>query len=379
MKLPVLKKLNKRTKWRDSKRSGNRYTTFLPEMTEGNNLPLQLRPGFTLMDRADPNGWLSGVSRTMATEGNDVGYSIPDVMAVEQQIRRLIRLPRNEALHHQEMRDWRAVLAILLLWDGWEKDEFWPELRMVDFIQPEEDEAPSSFRNALIRAVSKKRAREGVRIFSLYRTMDLVTESVPLALVSSETIIAPAANMSERMMERLLPSVVTWYNRDKKRFEDPTTYLSDLDRLRLVMQLRILQEMNADEELGSCLYTGTDNHLVGLLEQFIEDLNDYRFQWRKELANPKSDAMSKMYDMLVAVKGLYRDGGETSYVRAVQRHEYPLAIGDLLRNPLLKSLCLDPTRRNEMTDRLHHRHVEDTSHFYYTCNGIGERRVFYPV
>jgi len=369
MRWPAFKKPNRRSKTRDRKRSGNRYTTFLPEMTEGNNLPLQLRPGFTLMDRADPNGWLSGVSRTMATSGTDVGYSIPDVMAVEQQIRRLIRLPRNEALHHQEMRDWRAVLAILLLWDGWEKDEFWPELRVTDFIQPQEDEAPSSFRNALVRAVSKKRAREGVRIFSLYRTMDLVTESVPLALVSSETIIAPAANMGERLMERLLPSAVTWYNREKKRFEDPTEYLSDLDRLRLVMQLRILQEMNADEELGSCLYTGNDNHLVGLLEQFIQDLNDYRFEWRNNL-RPDTPVMEAMYDRIVAVRGLYRQGGDSSYVRAVQRCEYPLEIASLLRNPLLVSLSLDPSRLDEMAHRLHVRHVEDTTHVYYTYNNI---------
>lgn len=369
MKLKLLSKFQKRSKYRERKRTGNRYTTFLPEMTEGNNLPLQLRPGFTLMDRADPNGWLAGVSRTMATSGTDVGYSIPDVMAVEQQIRRLIRLPHNESMHHQEMRDWRAVLAILLLWDGWEKDEFWPELRVVDFIQPQEDEAPSNFRNALVRAVSKKRAREGVRIFSLYRTMDLVTESVPLALVSSETIIAPAANMAERLMERLLPSAVTWYNREKKRFEDPTSYLSDLDRLRLVMQLRILQEMNADRELNSCLYTGEENQLVGLLEQFIQDLNDYRFRWRNSL-KPGSDEMDAMYDRIVAVKGLYRDGGDTSYVGAVERREYRLIISDLLRNPLMASLSLDPSGREEMARRLHARHVEDTSHFYYTYDGI---------
>ena len=370
MKLKLFQKRAKRGKWRDRKRSGNRYTTFLPEMTEGNNLPLQLKPGFALMDRADPNGWLSGVSRTMATSGTDVGYSIPDVMAVEQQIRRLIRLPRTEALHHQEMRDWRAVLAILLLWDGWQKDDFWPELRMTDYIQPEEDEAPSSFRSALIRAVSKKRAREGVRIFSLYRTMDLVTESVPLALVSSETIIAPAANMGERLMERLLPSVVTWYDRDKKRFEDPTEYLSDLDRLRLVMQLRVLQEMNADEDLGSCLYTGRQNHLVGLLEQFIQDLNDYRFSWRYSLSRPDSPAMTQLYDRIVAVKGLYRNGGDTSYVRAVERHEYPLIISDLITNPLIKSLMLDNSDMDKKARRLNDRHVEDTVHVYYTYNDI---------
>lgn len=370
MKWQLNQRRKKRSKWRERKRSGNRYITFLPEMTEGNNLPLQLKPGFSLMDRADPNGWLSGVSRTMATSGADVGYSIPDVMAVEQQIRRLIRLPRAEALHHQEMRDWRAVLAILLLWDGWEKDNFCPELRVVDYIKPQEDESPSSFRSALIRAVSKRRAREGVRIFALYRTMDLVTETCPLALVSSETIIAPAAHIPERVLERLLPSVVTWYNREKKRFEDPTTYLSDLDRLRLVMQLRILQEMNADEELGSCIYSDRRNHLVGLLEQFIQDLNDYRFGWRYSLSHPDSPAMMQLYDRIVAVRGLYCDGGSTSYVHAVKRQEYPLVIAQLLCNPLLASLSLGKTQVEDMAKRLHDHHVEDTVHIYYTYNDI---------
>lgn len=369
MKWPVIRKHKKRSSWQANKKSRNRYFTFLPEMTEGNNLPLQLKPGFTLMDRADPNGWLSGVSRTMDTAGTDVGYAIPDVMAVEQQIRRLIRLPRGEALHHQEMRDWRAVLAILLLWDGWEKDDFWPELRMVDFIEPQEDEAPSSFHSALMRAVSKKRAREGVRIFSLYRTMDLVTEVCPLALVSSETIIAPAANMPERLLDRLLPSVVTWYNRDKKRFEDPTEYLSDLDRLRLVMQLRILQEMNADEELGSCLYTGRQNHLVGLLEKFIQDLNDYRFDWRNGLNRSDSLAMEQLYDRIVAVRGLYRDGVH-SYVHAVKQHQFPLIMRQLIENPLLLSLGNSSDDLDRMAERLNERHVNDTIHVYYTYNDI---------
>ena len=35
-------------------------------------------------------------------------------------------------MRHQEMIDWRATLALLLLWDGWQKDATWPELTCED-------------------------------------------------------------------------------------------------------------------------------------------------------------------------------------------------------------------------------------------------------
>lgn len=372
-------KLKKRhrapTPTKPAKRVGSSFVTYLPTLTEGNNLPLQPHAGFSLTDTADPNGWLLSAARNIDTDGTDVGYAIPDVMAGEQQIRRLIRLPHAEAMRHQEMRDWRAMLAVLLLWDSWEKDEYWPTLTLNDYLREQTDpaaEKPSAFRNALIRAISKARASQGICVFSLCRTTDLMMEVCPLAIVSPHSVIAPAANMQEKLLKRLLPNNVTWYNREKNRFEDPTPYLKDLDRLRLVMQLRVLQEMNSNQKLNSTLYAGDHNHLVGLLDQFIQDLNDFRDSWRSGIKNGDRQALDQLYHRIAGVKGLYRDGREP-YISAISRHTYELTIGRLIQNPLLRSLMPpDPTPQADamLVENLAARRVEDTRHIYYTYNQI---------
>lgn len=354
-------------------RTGNHYFTCLPTLTEGNNPPMEQRPGFAMTDNADPNGWLASCAHNINTPGTDVGYAIPDVMAGEQQVKRLIRLPHVEAMRHQEMRDWRAVLAILLLWDSWPKDEYWPELTLTDYLgqAQKSDDKPSAFRQALLNAVSRKRARGGLRLFALVRVTDLIEETCPLAVVSADAVIAPAANMQERVLKRLLPGNVTWYDREKNRFEDPVRHLRDLDRLRLLMQLRILQQLNMDQALGSELYAGENNHLVGLLDQYMQDLIDYRYEWRNGVNHGEEEPLRQLYLRIAAVKGLYRDG-EAPHISSIRREVYHLNVDALLQNPLICSLIGSAGEARDgasMAKLLEARGVKSTRHVYYVYRG----------
>ena len=94
------------------------YLTLLPAMGEGFHTGYQNRAGIVSDGNQKPHEWLESFARNMETAEEDVGYSIPDVLAGEAQLRRLMRLPHPEAMRHQEMIDWRATLALLLLWDG---------------------------------------------------------------------------------------------------------------------------------------------------------------------------------------------------------------------------------------------------------------------
>ena len=113
------------------------YLTLLPAMGEGFHTGYQSRAGVVSDRNQKPHEWLESVAKNLLTPGEDVGYSIPDVLAGEAQLRRLMRLPYEDAMRHQEMIDWRAALAMLLLWDGWVKDATWPLLAGEDMLAGE--------------------------------------------------------------------------------------------------------------------------------------------------------------------------------------------------------------------------------------------------
>ena len=93
------------------------YFTFLPHMNEGFHIGYHPAPGVVCDRNQRPREWLESLARYMQTPGTDVGFSIPDVLAGEQQLRRMARLDPAEADRRQPMTDWRALLALLLLWD----------------------------------------------------------------------------------------------------------------------------------------------------------------------------------------------------------------------------------------------------------------------
>ena len=69
------------------------YITLLPTMDEGFHAGYQSRAGIVSDGNQKPHEWLESVARNILTPGEDVGYAIPDVLAGEAQLRRLMRLP----------------------------------------------------------------------------------------------------------------------------------------------------------------------------------------------------------------------------------------------------------------------------------------------
>lgn len=130
------------------------------------------------------------------------------MLASEQQLRRLARLPWEQAMTHQEMRDYRGILALLLLWDLLAEDGslcgtaavYHGAGRTWRFCP---GRGGGSFPGA---------RREGLQVFTLCRTQSEHPEPVPLCLLSHSMVLMPAANLGD--LSRLLPPSVRWYDRE---------------------------------------------------------------------------------------------------------------------------------------------------------------------
>ena len=240
------------------------YLTFLPHMDDGFHTGYQTVPGVVSDRNRRPREWLESLARNMQTQNRDVGYSIPDVQAAEQQLRRLARLHPDEALKHQQMIDYRALLALLLLWDTWEQDEAWPKLELHDF-----SEAGTAFSDSVFSALNPARAAGGLKIFTLRSARQTQGDVRPLAMLSQAMIIAPAAEPGD--LSALLPAGVTWYDRSSGRFVDPCGAMDALSAFRLLARLRVLQALHEDKQWQS-LILNSDPQLGGVLERFAADL-----------------------------------------------------------------------------------------------------------
>ena len=302
------------------------YTTFLPHMDEGFHVGYQSTPGVECDRNQRPREWLENLARFMCTQGEDVGFSIPDVLASEQQLRRLSRLPHEVQQRHQEMIDYRAVLAMLLLWDGWEQDETWPQLRLV-----RADAEGADFTRSVMDALSPARAGEGLTLFTLERVTGSLPQQRPLCLLSRAMIVMPAADLGD--LSDLLPACVRWYDRAHKRFTDPCQCLTQPEALRLTAQLRLLQALNERPELQSPLYT-PQAHLCALLARFISDIDARRDTWRERLQCGDAETQNELRTRVLAVCGL------SDSARVVSRVLKPTA-GELCQNPLIQQ-CLSP-------------------------------------
>lgn len=107
------------------------YLTLLPPMDEGFHTGYHTQPGIVSDHNQRPREWLESLARYMRTPGNDVSYSIPSVLSGEQQLRRLARIASPRSLAHPRLLEYRAVLALLLLWDTWPRDDSWPSLELI--------------------------------------------------------------------------------------------------------------------------------------------------------------------------------------------------------------------------------------------------------
>lgn len=334
------------------------YLTLLPPMEEGFSAGYQPRPGIVSDTNQKPGQWLENVAKYMRTQGEDVGYSIPDVLAGEQQMRRLMRLPFEDAIRHQEMVSWRAVLALLLLWDGWTRDDTWPVLDFEDYLTPQSLAGAMAFQRTVAAALTQERIQDGLKIFTLTHARDQKPDRRPLCLVSKAVILMPAANSGD--LGELLPHKVRWYDRQRGRWLDPCPYLQESDRERLVMQLRLLQCLNEQAELGSLLYS-PHAELHGVLERFIDDLLGFREEWRDRLAAREEGAVRELYVRTMTVFGLC--GGDGSmYLHGLTEQRKRLNLGSLRQNPLIVVL-MGPYAQLPET-------IEDLAQTQYWVDGV---------
>ncbi|NLO86416.1 MAG: hypothetical protein GX096_13490 [Clostridiales bacterium] len=322
----------KRDRKKDALDRQTAYFTLLPHMDEGFYSGYHQNPGIVSDQNQKPREWLENMAKYMQTQGEDVGYSIPDVLAAEQQLRRLSRLPHEVAMRHQEMIDYRAVLAIMLLWDSWEKDETWPMLG-TEWM----DTQGASFTKSVRGALTPQRAKEGLCIFTLSRPEAELPDLRPICMLSKAMTIMPAADLGD--VSDLLPPNVTWYDHQRQCFLDPSDFLDEIDRTRLLAQLSLLQKLNENEEYGSLIYS-PDAHLCALLRRFADDLVAFRKTWRDQVVAGDETAIKDLKTRILASLGLRTLTGSNSSSRVSERY-IRLTTAELIENPLISLLQRD--------------------------------------
>lgn len=300
------------------------YLTFLPHMDDGFHTGYHTSPGIVTDRNKRPGEWLESLARNMRTNGQDVGYSIPDVLAYEQQLRRLSRLDEEESLSNQQMIDYRAVLALLLLWDSWDKNDSWPVLEITCL-----SDGQTAFTSSVTAALTPKRAPDGLWVFTLRSARESEAAVHPIALLSRAMIIIPAANPGD--LSGILPPCVRWYDRNTQRFTDPCQSISQRDAFVLVSRLRVLQQLKEQPEWHSPLMHA-DEQLVSLLGRFAADLLGVHADWKRRLAQGDPGAVSALRLRTLAACSL--EGFLPVEKQVLRPAELPL-----LKNALLKALA----------------------------------------
>ena len=303
------------------------YLTFLPHQQEGYDPGLHTETGIVTDGGAQPWRWLEDFALHLdAGDTEEAGFAIPDALAVEQMTRRMLR-QRTEAVDETAQGAWRGVLALLLLWDGWVRNDSWPTLTLENLT-----DAADPFTGSVRAAMSPERWAEGLRLFALNAPGE--DEKHPLALVSRRTVITPAADMGD--LNQVLPDCVTWYDRAQQRFTDPCDKLPASERGRLAAQLRLLIRMNEEQAAGSSLYDAAGG-LVTPLRHFLEDLRQEHRQARAALEAGEEAAVRGLETRIKAVYALRHEvdfAGFTSWEEAL-----PMAA--LTENALVR--CFLPT------------------------------------
>ena len=307
---------------------GNQYLTLLPEMVEGNGISWR-QEGIIGASAENASSWLMLSASNIQTDGVDVGYSIPDVMAGEAQLRRWMGLLFEEALLHQEVIDWRATLAVLLLWDGWKID---PQLEL--HCQSTKKEIAGSFARSVLDSLAMDASRKPeLQLFVLSRNANGVVLERPLGMVSERVAVLPAANPGN--LTDLLPRNVRWYDARLRRFLDPCAHVDEYDRRRLIQRLRCLQAMNEYAVFGSPLYD-EKAELSGMLRSFINDLDRWGQSWKRTLIGPdgpeRETEAQAFYIRTLAVRGLY----DVSHLPSIKEERTSLPAEDMDNNLLLR-------------------------------------------
>jgi hypothetical protein len=272
----------------------------------------------------DPNHNLLTLARNLPLSEEAPLCDAPDVLAWEARLSALLSLPYAQSVRRREVIEWRGLLAILLLWDGWELRHTLPALRCAP---PPEGEGT----RAVLAALPKERLNAGLTLFTLEKDVDGMIFEGTLGMLSNHTALLSAADPHK--LCGLLPDCARWYDKDSQTFSDPCPLLSETDRTRLVHRLKCLQALTERAELRSPLRLG-GGAIYAAADAFLGDLHSRHDFWRERFEADDQKAVHALYIRTLAVFGPAIEG--------LERQEEELSIHDLKQNPLMKRLLGDP-------------------------------------
>ena len=272
----------------------------------------------------DPNHHLLTLARNLPLLPDAPLCAGSDVLAWETRLSALLSLPHAQAVRLREVAQWRGLIAVLLLWDGWELRHNLPKLNCAP--PPEGDGT-----RAVLAALSKERLNAGLTLFSLEKDVDGVVFEGPLGLLSPHTGLLSAADPEK--LYGLLPDCARWYNPETKTFADPCPMLSEPDRARLIHRLKCLQALTERAEAASPLRLG-DGALYAAADAFLGDLQNQHDLWRERFEADDPRAAKALYLRALAVFGPAIEG--------VERQEEELSLQDIRQNPLMIRLLNEP-------------------------------------
>ncbi len=281
-------------------------------------LPLPDSRGF------DPNHRLIALARGLPLSQEAPLCDAPDVFAWETRLGALLSMPYTQSVRQKEVIAWRGLIAVLLLWDGWEQRHTLPELRCAT--PPE-----GAGTRAVLAALKKERLNAGLTLFTLEKDVDGVVFEGSLGMLSNQTALLSAADPQK--LYGLLPDCARWYNKDDRTFSDPCPHLSETDRTRLIHRLKCLQVLAEHAELQSLLHFG-GGAICAAADAFLGDLQNRHDFWRERFEADDPRAANALYIRALAVFG--------PAVEGLEKQEEELSLHDLRQNPLMKRLLGDP-------------------------------------
>ena len=273
----------------------------------------------------DPNHNLLTLARNLPIAEDAPFCDAPDVLAWETRLGFLLSLPYAQSVRLKEVTEWRGLMAVLLLWDGWELRHSLPELRCA----PPQEGAGT---RAVLAALKKERLNAGLTLFTIEKDVDGMLFEGPLGLLSPQTALLCAADPQK--LYGLLPDCARWYDKDTQTFSDPCPLLNETDRARLIHRLKCLQALAERAELGSPLHLGS-GALYAAAEAFLGDLQNRHDFWRERFEADDPRAAQALYIRTLAVFG--------PAVEGIERQEEELSIHDLKQNLLMKRLLGEPS------------------------------------
>ena len=271
----------------------------------------------------DPNHRLVVLARSLPLSDAAPYADAPDIMAFETRLQVMFSLPYAQAAQRPEVVRWRGLIAMLLLWDGWELRHNLPELKCAP---PPEGAAT----RAVLAALPRERLNAGLTLFTLQKDVDGMPFEGPVGLLSESAALLSAADPHK--LYGLIPDCMRWYDTETQSFSDPCPHLSETDRTRLIHRLKCLQALVERAELKSPLLES--GALYAAADAFLGDLQNRHNSWLERFERDDQHAVHDLYIRTLAVFG--------PTVEGLERQEEELSLQDLRQNPLMKRLLGEP-------------------------------------